>query len=109
MTAKTTTISNWLVDAAQLQPGDQLNIYLGKEKGPPPPAFSDMRAALHAQYGGDTLIRIWKHGERICIFIHADEDARNRFDHRNARIVIRHGAERKEIECGFVRKLAASE
>lgn len=68
-----------------------------------------MRAALYAQYGVETPIRIWKHGERICIFIHSDEDARQRFDHRNVRKVIRYGKKRTEIENGFERELPSVE
>lgn len=104
MTSKITTISDWLVDAESLTPGDQLNIYLGDHKGPPP-AWPDMRAALYAQFGKDTPIRVHKHGQCISIFIHPDEESRERFDRRNARIVIRNGIDRLEIENGFTRKL----
>lgn len=83
MTSKITTISDWLVDAESLTPDDQLNIYLWDHKGPPP-TWPDMRAALYAQFGKDTSIRVWKHGQRICIFIHADEESRERFDRRSA-------------------------
>lgn len=99
----TTTIHDWLVDAERLQAGDRLNIYLGEIQ---PPSLAEMRDALHAQYGKDTLIRIWKHGRRICIFIHPDEDARQRFDHRNAPHVIRHSGKRVEVENGFERELS---
>lgn len=104
MSSKVTTISDWLVDAESLAPGDQLNIYLWDHKGPPP-SWPDMRAALYAQFGNDTPIRVWKHGERICIFIHADEESRNRFDHRSAPMVIKTGSKRVEIENGFERVL----
>lgn len=99
MSSKTTTISDWLVAAGQLQPGDQLNLYLRGDQ--PPPSFQDMRAALHAQYGADTLIRIWKHGQRICIFIHTDADARQQFDRSGAPLIIKHREKKIEIENGF--------
>jgi hypothetical protein len=105
MINKTTTVGDWLMDARQLQPGDQLNIYLWAEKVPSP-SLLDMRAALYAQYGSDTLIRIWKHGQRICIFVHADEDSRQRFDERNAPRVYKIGGKRIEIENGFETTLA---
>lgn len=108
MSSKTTTISDWLVDAAQLQPGEHLTIHLGYEDtGVPPPSYQDMRAALYAQYGADTLIRIYKHGPRITIFIHADEESRSRFDYRSKASVMRDSkGVRTEIENGFERKLS---
>lgn len=104
MGSKVTTIADWLLDAKDLAPGDQLNIYLWDHKGPPP-TWSDLRAALYAQYGQDTLIRVWKHGQRICIFIHVDDESRKRFDQRSGRIVINSGGKRTEIENGFTREL----
>ena len=104
MSSKTTTISDWLLEAKHLQPGDDLNIYLRGDQ--PPPSFQDMRAALYAQYGADTLIRIWKHGHRICVFIHAVDDERQQFDRCNARYVTQDkGRKRIEIENGFVKEL----
>lgn len=104
MSSKITTISDWLIDAKQLEPGDQLNIYLWDHKGPPP-TWADMRAALYAQFGEDTPIRVYKHGQRISIFVHADEEMRRRFDARNARSVFRRGQRRTEIENGFEKEL----
>lgn len=82
MTSKMTTVSDWLVDAEKLRPGDQLSIYLSDHKGPPP-TQAKMQAALYAQFGKDTPIRIHKHGQHICIFIHLHAEDRERFDHRN--------------------------
>ena len=105
MNNKTTTISDWLMDAKQLQPGDTLDLFLGHESGPPP-VYADMRAALYAQFGTDTHIRIWKHGQRISIFIHADEKDRKLFDLRNTPIVLKdYRGKRTEIEAGFEKKL----
>lgn len=103
MSSKITTISHWLVDAQELSPGDQLDIYLRDHKGPPP-TWPDMRAALYAQFGEDTPIRVYKHGQRISIFIHPDEESRQHFDRRSARMVIN---TRTEIENGFTRDLPA--
>jgi hypothetical protein len=107
VSSKTTTISDWLLDAKDLKPGDQINIYLDSH-GAPAPSFPDMRAALHKQFGEDTLIRIYKHGRRICIFIHPDDESRERFDQRNVHLVIRHGGKRTEIENGFTRDLPST-
>ncbi len=104
MRYKETSINDWLLDAKSLTPGDELNIHLNKHRGPPP-TFADMRAALYAQFGADTPIRIWKHGEHICIFIHRYDEDRKRFDQRNGLTVFKDGAYRKEIECGFVKEL----
>lgn len=107
MSSKTTTLSDWLIDAKQLGPGDQLNIYLWDHQGPPP-AFADMRVALHAQYGADTPIRIWKHGARICVFIHSNAVDRERFDERNRPYVIKDKSGRTEYKSGFERELPAT-
>lgn len=82
MASKLTTIADWLVDAKDLEPGDHLELLLWNHQGPAP-TFADMRAALHAQFGEDTSIRIYKHGQRICIFIHPDDKSRELFDQRN--------------------------
>lgn len=81
MGIKTTTIGRWLLDAKDLRPGDCLEILLWQHEGPTP-TFADMRAALHAQFGADTLIRIHKHGQRISIFIHDDAESRDWYDAR---------------------------
>lgn len=104
MTSKTTTIEHWLLEAADLTPGDTLNIYLWDYKGPPP-SYPDMRAALYAQYGENTPIRIWKHGERICVFIHKAPEDRARFDRRSAPSVYKNGGKRIEVENGFTKEL----
>lgn len=103
MIYKQTSLADWLLDAGTLEPGDTVYLWDGQD-GPTPP-FADLRAALHAQYGTDTRIRIWKHGARISIFLPADEDHRRSFDARQERVVIKDRDGRQEIECGFVRKL----
>lgn len=102
--SRITSVAHWLVDAQDLKPGEQMNIYLWDHPGPPP-SYQDMRAALYAQFGKDTPIRIWKHGQRICIFIHVDEDSRARFDRRSSPVVIKSGGRRTEIENGFTKDL----
>ena len=53
MSTKTTSIDSWLIDAENLSPGDDLNIYLSRETAAPP-TYEAMRNALHAQFGGST-------------------------------------------------------
>lgn len=81
MGSKTTTVSDWLADATRLQAGDRLEIWLPDHQGPPP-TFADMQAALHAQLGADTLVRIYKHGQRVTVFVHPEAESRERFDHK---------------------------
>lgn len=94
MSDKETTVNDWLMDAKALKPGDQLNIYLGRHVGASP-TFPDMRAALYTQFGKDTPIRIFKHGQRICIFIHSNDADRLSFDKCNT------SHERTDIENEF--------
>ncbi len=69
------TRENWLLDAAKLQPGDTITLYPAGDL-----SARDAQAAIRAQYGADTLIRCWVHGNRFSCFIHADLDSRQHFD-----------------------------
>lgn len=105
--SKRTTVSRWLLDAKDLKPADRLDIYLSDNQGPAP-TFPNMRAALYAQYGEDTPIRIYKHGDHIGIFISSSPEERERFDFRSRGYVFNSGGKRLWLENGFVSELPTS-
>lgn len=79
MTIIRSTRQDWLLDAGRLEAGDRVEVFPKEDL-----TTEAAQAAVDAQYGKDTLIRCWVHGNRFTAFIHPDDESRKRFDVRRA-------------------------